>query len=478
MDGRSGGVSTLGRLVCEAGDCVSAAVAASTRGGGGDGPGRSPPGQAAVKRHHELVRHHRAVPEAGARGAARSAGPGSRGGRGSGGARSRGEGPPAAAAAPRTPGRPCPRRSQHGGRFEPVAGAAGAQQPEAQRGGRAQVHGLRGPGGRAARAPWLREVPRRLLNIVFNNGGSVRSKLRPPPLSHPTPAQRPEQRPLLNAAAAAPRPLPRPYAESRVRASSPYPSASPPLSPGESVTRRRLPPQTRAPPPFPAALPPPPPTLRPGQTRPSESEAPGHRAYPPSSFPTPLRRSTRPLPAPIPWVPETPEVERQRGRPLLAVPPPGGQRAQRDHRVRGGPKCAQGCHKRAFLITGSAVPHPGRASKDRGGRPEQGRGPVGKRRPAAGRVGRKDRWTRTDGRRAKVWARDTRLDGSQDLKGAQDLRRQPRGDEGTPEREPLLEFIYASSKLRTFCPPPGGALLTETGYQVCWGAARAKEGGR
>lgn len=191
MDGRSRGVSTLVRLVCEAGDCVRAAVAARARGGGGGCPGRSPPGQVPVKRHHELVRHHRAVPEAGAGGPARSAGSGSRGGRGSGDARSRGEGPhAAAAAAPRTPDRPCPRRSQHGGRFEPVAGAAGAQQPEAQRGGRAQVHGLRGPGGRAARAPWLREVPRRLLNIVFNNGGSVRSKSRPPPPSPPPPNAR------------------------------------------------------------------------------------------------------------------------------------------------------------------------------------------------------------------------------------------------------------------------------------------------
>lgn len=191
MDRRSRGVSTLGRLVCEAGDCVRAAVAPRARGGGGGCPGRSPPGQAPVKRHHELVRHHRSVPEAGASGAARSAGPESRGSRGSGGARSLGESPPAAAAAPRTPGRPCPRRSQYGGRFEPVAGAAGAQQPEAERGGRAQVHGLRGPGGREARAPWLREVPRRLLNIVFNNGGSVRSKPRPPPFSpHPRPTPR------------------------------------------------------------------------------------------------------------------------------------------------------------------------------------------------------------------------------------------------------------------------------------------------
>lgn len=237
MDGRRRGVSTLVRLVCEAGDRVRAAVAARARGGGGGCPGRSPPGQVPVKRHHELVRHHRAVPEAGAGGAARGADSGSRGGRGSGDARSRGEGPPAAAAAavaPRTPDRPCPRRSQHGGRFEPVAGAAGAQQPEAQRGGRAQVHGLRGPGGRAARAPWLREVPRRLLNIVFNNGGSVRSKSRPPLLSHPTPAQRPEQRPLLNTGVAAPRPPLRPNAESGTGASSPRRSASPPLSPCKS----------------------------------------------------------------------------------------------------------------------------------------------------------------------------------------------------------------------------------------------------
>lgn len=233
MDGRSIGVSTLGRLVCEAGDRVRAAVAPRTRGGGGSCAGQSPRGQAPVKRHHELVGHHRAVPEAGAGRATHSASPSSRGGRGGGGARSRGDGPPAAA--PRTPGRPCPCRSQNGGRFEPVAGAAGAQQPEAQRGGRAQVHGLRGPGGRAARAPWLREVPRRLWNIVFNNGGSVRSEPRPPLLSHPTPDRRPEQRPLLNTPVAAPRPPLWPNAESRAGGSSPRPRriAATPLSTGE-----------------------------------------------------------------------------------------------------------------------------------------------------------------------------------------------------------------------------------------------------
>ena len=167
----------------------------------------------------------------------------------------------------------------------------------------------------------------------------MRSKLRPPLLSHPTPAQRPEQRPLLNTRAAAPRPLLRPNAEPRAGASSPRRSASPPLSPGE-CHRPEAPSTNRGPA-----------SRSQGQMRPRESEAPIHRAYPPSVFPTPLRRSTRPPPAPVLQGPETPEVRPRRGSasPVSAtIPwpprterPPGRagwtQKRVFDHRFRGSP---------------------------------------------------------------------------------------------------------------------------------------------
>ena len=146
-----------------------------------------------------------------------------------------------------------------------------------------------------------------------------------------------------------------------------------------SVTDPRLPPPTWAPPRFPGARRPTP--LRPrcarGQMRPRESEAPRPRAYPPSSFPTPLRRTTRPLPAPIP--PETLEVGRLRGSPRRSVPRFRGQGAQRGHEGAQRPQGAWGGRQSAFLLMGPAGPHPGTAFKDRSGRREQERGPVGKR---------------------------------------------------------------------------------------------------
>lgn len=53
--------------------------------------------------------------------------------------------------------------------------------------------------------------------------GEVCAASRVPPLSHPTPAQRQEQRPLLNTLVAAPRPLLWPNEESRAGVSSPRP---------------------------------------------------------------------------------------------------------------------------------------------------------------------------------------------------------------------------------------------------------------
>lgn len=69
-----------------------------------------------------------------------------------------------------------------------------------------------------------------------------------------------------------------------------------------------------------------------------------------------------------------------------------------------------------------------------------------------------------------------RLDGSQDLKGAQELRRQPQGDEGTPARERLPEFVCAS-KVRTFRPPPRGP-ANRNGLPGMLGRGQSREGGR
>lgn len=71
-------------------------------------------------------------------------------------------------------------------------------------------------------------------------------------------------------------------------------------------------------------------------------------------------------------------------------------------------------------------------------------------------AGRKDRWTWTDSRKAKVWAENVRLSWSGDPRGAQELREQPRGNEGTPAREQRPGFICASKGI-TFPPPSRGA---------------------
>lgn len=169
--------------------------------------------------------------------------------------------------------------------------------------------------------------------------------------------------------------------------------------------------------------------LRLSQTRPPELEAVGRLPRSPAE-------KHPPLPASIPRVPEMPEVGRRNGAPP-SVPRPCGHCAPRGHQGARGHKGVQGCHKRAFLITGSAgsaVPHPATAPKDRSGRPEQGRGAIGKR-SSSWKGNPKDRWTWTNSRRAKVWERNVCLSGSSDLKGAQELRRQRRGDEETPARE-------------------------------------------
>lgn len=210
--------------------------------------------------------------------------------------------------------------------------------------------------------------------------------------------------------------------------------------------------------------------------RPRESEAPRPRTYPPSSFPTPLRRSTRPLPAPIP--PETPEVGRRRGSPRRSVPRSRGQGTQRGHEGAQKPQGARGRRQSAFLLTGPAVPHPGTASKDRSGRREQERGTVGKR----GFRGLKGQAGKTDGRgptveAAKVGVRNARLDGRQDLKGVQELGRQLRGEEGVPARE-RLKFICAwTVRTPSARPPPREPRRTETGSRVCWDAPGAGRAG-
>ena len=135
---------------------------------------------------------------------------------------------------------------------------------------------------------------------------------------------------------------------------------------------------------------------------------------------------------------------------------PRGQGAQRGHKGARRPQGAQGCHKGAFFITGSKAAQPDTASKDRNARREQGRGPVGKRGLAAGRAGRKDRWIWTDSWKATVCAQNVRLSRSHDLKGAQELRWQPRGDVGSPAREQRPGFICAA-KVTTFRRPSWGA---------------------
>lgn len=78
---------------------------------------------------------------------------------------------------------------------------------------------------------------------------------------------------------------------------------------------------------------------------------------------------------------------------------------------------------------------------------------------------------------AKVGVRNARLDGRQDLKGVQKLRRQFLGDEGVPARE-RLNFICAwTVRPPSARPPPREPRRTETGSRVCRGAPGAGTAG-
>lgn len=214
---------------------------------------------------------------------------------------------------------------------------------------------------------------------MFNNGGSVRCKLRTPLLSHPTPphptpVQRPEQRPLLNARASAPRPLLRPKAEPRAGASSSHPSSSSQLSPGKC--HRPEAPATHL---GPASLPrgqattPPPPTLRPGPDAPS-----GVRGSEASRVPAQLLTHSPAENHPPP--PRSYSARDAGGGAAEGLAPPVSATIPwpgRTKRPRGRTEATG--RQSAFLLMGPAGPHPGTAFKDRSGRREQERGPVGKR---------------------------------------------------------------------------------------------------
>lgn len=202
------------------------------------------------------------------------------------------------------------------------------------------------------------------------------------PPFHPTPAQRHEQRPLLNILAAAPRPPLWPNAESRAGVSSPARNRCVPALDKRVITAR-VPATKRGPPSFPTASRHPSAHAAPEPNAPSGVRGSGASRTPAQLLPRSPAEKHPPLPASIPRVPEMPEVGRRNGAPrrLPSVPRPRGHCAPRGHQGARGRKGVQGCHKAALLITGSAgsgVPHPATAPKDRSGRPEQGRRAAGK----------------------------------------------------------------------------------------------------
>lgn len=199
---------------------------------------------------------------------------------------------------------------------------------------------------------------------------------------HPTPPhprQRPEQRPLLNTRTSAPRPLLRPKAEPRAGASSSHPSSSSPLSPGE-CHRPEAPATHLGPALLPrgqASTPPPPPTLRPGPDAPSGVRGPEASRVPAQLLPNSPAENHPPPPRS--YSARDAGGGAAEGSPRRSVPRFRGQGAQRGHEGAQRPQGAWGRRQSVFLLTGPAVPHPGTAFKDRSGRREQERGPVGKR---------------------------------------------------------------------------------------------------
>lgn len=184
--------------------------------------------------------------------------------------------------------------------------------------------------------------------------GEVCAASRGPPPLPPHPAQRPEQRPLLNTPVAALRPPLGPIVESRAGA-CPHPRQV-------SVTGPRLPPQPSAPPPLPTAtrLAFATPALRPPKTNaPSLVRGSGRRAYPPSLFPTPPRRTSRPSPLLFRECQGLQTWGREMVGSLLccslALRPVvnANRKATR----------ARGTTTKAFSIHGSAVPYPATAPK-------------------------------------------------------------------------------------------------------------------
>ena len=215
----------------------------------------------------------------------------------------------------------------------------------------------------------------------------------------------------------------------------------------------RHPPGPRLASPGPGDPPPPPPTLRPGPVAPS-----GVRGFEASRVPAQLLPYSPAEKHPPP--PRSYSARDAGGGAVEALASPVSATILwpgRTERPRGRTEAAgrAGSPPKRVFAHGSAVPHPGTASKDRSGRREQERGTVGKRRFK----GLKGQAGKTAGRGptvepAKVGVRNARLDGRQDLKGVQELRRQLRGVEGVPARE-RLKFICAwTVRTPSARPPP------------------------